>query len=130
MTNLFTKWKLKATQYVDVRLQLAKLNFIDRSSHVLGTVIISFAYLLVFLAVFLFIGVGLMETFIEVLDSRIGGAFATAGIFALILVVLFLSRKAIVGSLAGMFIRIMTEGDDEDDEALKGRKVPVEGEDD
>ncbi len=127
--NLLTKWKHKVTQYVDVRFQLAKLNFIDRSSHVLGTVIISFVYLIVFLAVFIFLGIGLMETFIHLLDSKIGGAFMTAGFYTLILVVLFLVRKPIIRSLAGMFIRIMTEGE-EDVEEAKGRRVPVEGEDD
>jgi hypothetical protein len=115
---------------VDVRLQLAKLGFIDRASHVLGTVILSIIFLVISLAVFIFLGLGLVETFSEWFDSRIGGTFTTAGLFLLVMVVIFLLRKSVINSFASMFIRIMTEGDDDDEEELKGRSVPVEGEDD
>ena len=131
--NLFTRWKDRATDFVDVRLGLFKLSLIERTSTLLGTLIISIIYLFIALAVLTFLGLGLMETFISILDhseggARVGGAFITAGIFALLLLLLFVLRKMIVGAFAGIFIKILTSGD-EDDESKEqdGRRVKVEG---
>jgi hypothetical protein len=126
--NIFTRWKDKATDYIDVRLGLLKLSFVQRTSTVLGTLLISFIYLFVGLGAFIFIGIALMETFISMLDSRIGGAFLTAGLFVLLFAVLFMMRKSITSAIAGVFVRILTENDedDEDDDKI-ARKVKVEG---
>ena len=132
--NLFTRWKDKATDYIDVRIGLLKLSLIERTSNVLGTLMISLIYFFVALAVLTFLGFGLMETFSSILDpnigsARVGGAFITAGIFALFLVLLFVLRKGIIAAFAGIFIRILTAGDDdEDDEHSGSRKIKVEGE--
>jgi len=128
--NLFTRWKDKATEYVDVRMGLLKLSLIERTSTLLGNLMVSFIYLFIALAFFLFLGVALLETFANLLDSRVGGAFLTAGIFALMLGALFAMRKTIIAAFAGIFIRILTEGDDDDnDEDDKdSRKVTVQGE--
>jgi len=126
--NLFTRWKDKAIDYVDVRVRLLKLGFIERTSTLLGNLMVSFIYLFVGLAFFLFLGVALLEVFIELLDSRIGGAFATAGFFALVFGILFALRKSLIAAFAGIFIRILTEGDEDDDDDDKpGHKVKVEG---
>ena len=126
--NIFTRWKDKATDYIDVRLGLIKLSFIQRTSTVLGTMLISFIYLFVGLGAFIFIGIALMETFISMLDSRIGGAFLTAGLFVLLFAILFMMRKSITAAIAGVFVRILTENDeDDDDDDRERRKVKVEG---
>jgi len=114
--NLFTRWKDKATEYVDVRVGLLKLSFIERTSTLLGNLMVSFIYLFIALAFFLFLGIAMLETFASMLDSRIAGAFITAGFFALMLGLLFAMRKGIIAAFAGIFIRILTEGDDDDDD--------------
>ncbi len=114
--NLFTRWKDKATAYIDVRLGLLKLAFIERTSHVIGHLLLSIIYIFFTLATLTFLGFGLMETFSSLLDSRVGGAFVTAGIFMLMMVVIFLVRKSIINAFAGMFIRVLTEGDDDDED--------------
>ena len=126
--NIFTVWKDKATEYVDVRVGLMKLTFIERTSTLLGNLMVSFIYLFVALAFFIFFGVALLELFIELLDSRVGGAFLTAGLFLAMFVVLFLMRKTIINAFAGIFIRILTEGDEDDEQDSKDHhKVKVEG---
>ena len=127
--NLFTRWKDKATQYIDVRLGLIKLSFVERTSTLLGNLMISFIYLFIALAVLTFLGFGLMETFAELLDSRVKGAFTTAGVFAAMLLILFALRKTIIAAFAGIFIRLLTEGDEEedDDDDKNSRKVKVAG---
>ncbi len=129
--NLFSNWKDKATQYADVRLRLLKLSIIERTSTLLGNLIITFIYFFIALAVLTFLGFGLMETFASLLNSRVGGAFSTAGVFILMLLVLFLMRKSIIAAFAGIFIRILTEGDedDEDPDDKDHRSIRVEGDD-
>ncbi len=116
MMNLFNSWKDKATAYVDVRLGLLKLSLIERTSNVIGHLLISIIYIFFTLAALTFLGFGLMETFASLFDSRVGGAFATAGLFILLMLVIFLMRKSIIRSFAGIFIRVLTEGDDDDDD--------------
>ena len=122
MINLFGKWKDKATQYVDVRFQLLKLGMIERISNVLGFVMLGFGILTITLAIFIFLGIGMMESFSVWLDSRIAGAFATTGFFIILLLIVVGIRKGILTALSGVFIRIMTEGDDDDDDDDDDRK--------
>lgn len=130
MIDLLGKWKEKATQYVDVRVQLVKLKFIARASSVLGSVILALILIMVAMLIFLFIGLGIMECFTHWLNSRIGGAFATAGFFLILFLIMFLARKAVGNNFAGIFVRIMTEGDDEEEEderpVRKARTTPEE----
>jgi hypothetical protein len=129
--NLFNRWKDKATDYIDVRVGLLKLSFIERTSMLLGNLMVSFIYLFVALAFFIFLGFAMLEAFSSMLDSRIGGAFLTAGVFALMLVILFAVRKSIVHAFSSIFIRILTDSDDDDDDDEKdreNRKVKAEGE--
>jgi hypothetical protein len=129
--NLFTRWKDKASNYIDVRLGLLKLSLVERTSSVVGHLLISFIYIFFTLSTLTFIGYGLMEAFSEWTDSRIAGAFMTAGLFALMLAIIFVMRKTIINAFAGIFIRVLTEGDeddedDDDDDQKERRKVKVE----
>ena len=129
--NVFTKWKDKATQYVDVRLQLIKLGFIERASHVLGTLISMFIMLFLGFGFFIFLGISLLEFFVSILDgNRVGGALLTAAFFGILLGIIVLVRKSIINSFAGIFIKIMTDVGDDDDDPEEHRNVPVKGEDD
>ena len=114
--NFFSRWKDKATEYIDVRVGLLKLSFIERTSMLLGNLMVSFIYLFIALAFFIFLGFALLETFSSMLDSRVAGAFLTAGFFALMLGLLFALRKSIIKAFSSIFIRILTEGDDDDDD--------------
>jgi hypothetical protein len=125
--NLFTRWKEKASEFIDVRVGLLKLSLIERTSTLLGNLMLSFIYLFIALAILTFLGFGLMETFAELLGSRVGGAFTTAGVFVLMLLLLFAARKAIIRGFAGIFIRILTDSPDDDD-SEDSKKVTVEGE--
>lgn len=126
--NLFTRWKDKASEFFDVRVGLLKLGLIERTSTLLGNLMLAFIYLFIALAVLTFLGFGLMETFTAMLDgNRVGGAFITAGVFGLLLVLLFLLRNVIIKSFAGIFVRILTESNDEDEESDTSKRVKVDG---
>lgn len=115
MINLFSKWKDKVAQYIDVRLDLAKLAFIERTSHVLSYLIFTFMLLSLGAAILVFMGIGLQEAFSVWVDSRIGGAFLTAGFYLLLCVLVYALRKPILAAFAGLFIQILTRQDDDDD---------------
>ena len=124
--NIFDKWKDKAGRYVDVRLQLAKLTFIERSSTVLGTLISMLVLLFLGLAFLTFLGFSLMEFFISVLDgNRTGGALLTTAFFGLLIGIVVMLRKSIINAFAGIFVKIMTEPDEDEHE----HKIKVEGDD-
>jgi hypothetical protein len=127
--NIFTRWKDKASNYIDVRLGLLKLSLIERTSSVIGHLLLSFIYIFFTLSALTFIGYGLMEAFSAWTDSRIAGAFMTAGLFLLMLAIIFMMRKSLINAFASIFIRVLTEGDDEDDEDddKERRKIKVEG---
>jgi hypothetical protein len=126
--NVFNRWKEKANNFIDVRLGLLKLSLIERTSSVIGRLLLSFIYIFLGMTVLSFIGFGLMEVFAAWFDSRIGGAFATAGLFLLLLIIVFAMRKAILSAFAGIFISLLTEGDDDDDDDDKkdSRKIDVD----
>jgi hypothetical protein len=127
--SFLTDWKEKATNYIDVRLGLLKLSLIERTSKVVGHLLLSFIYVFLTLCALSFIGIGLMETFSALLNSRVAGAFITAGLFILLLLLLLALRKSVLRAFAGIFIRVMTEGDedeDKDEEEPSGRRIKVE----
>lgn len=115
--SFFTHWKEKASNYIDVRLGLLRLSLIERTSKVVGHLLLSFIYIFLTLCALSFIGIGLMETFSALLNSRVAGAFVTAGLFVFLLLLLLALRKPVLRAFAGIFIRVMTEGDEEDDDA-------------
>lgn len=109
------KWKDKIAHYIDLRVSIMKLSFIERTSGVLSFFIYVFISLFLATAVLLFLGIGLAEWLATVLDSKAGGFFMTAGIFLLLVILLAVLRKGIVKAFSNIFIRIMTQNDDEDD---------------
>lgn len=126
MLQFFSAWKEKITQYVDVRFQLAKLTAIDRLSHVLGYIMLSFILLFLGVTLLIFIGVGLVETFSYWTDSRIAGAFLTVLFYVLLLLIGIFARKSIVNAFAAIFIKIFTDpGETAENEPIAGDKVEV-----
>ena len=107
--DFINKWKDKIAHYVDVRLSLVKLGFIERTSNILSYLIFVFIGLFLSVSILIFLGIGIGEYFADLLDSRAGGFFITAGFYTLLLVLMFLLRNAIINGFSGMFIRIMTD---------------------
>ncbi|MBS1584166.1 MAG: hypothetical protein JSS82_01265 [Bacteroidetes bacterium] len=111
--SFIDKWKDKITEYVDVRFQLIKLSFIERTSHILGFLVYTFVALSLVLPILIFIGIGLSEVFTSLFDSRIAGYFCTVGVYVLLLLILIATRKSLINKFAGIFIAKLTEIDEE-----------------
>jgi len=112
--SFIDKWKDKITEYVDVRFQLIKLSFIERTSHILGYLVYVFIILSLLLPILIFTGIGLSEVFTSLFDSRIAGFFCTAGVYILIVLIIIAARKSLIKNLANIFIAKLTDIDDDD----------------
>jgi hypothetical protein len=121
-------WKDKIAHYLEVRLGLIKLGLIERVSNVLSYLIFVFIGLFLSVSVLIFLGIGIGEYFAAVFDSRAGGFFATAGLYILLLIVMFLLRLPLTNAFSGMFIRIMTatEPDTDEEDPRKREDITVE----
>jgi len=115
------KWKDRIAHYIDLRLSLIKLGFVERTAGILSYLIYVFISLFLTIAILIFLGIGLGEWFATLVDSKAGGFLMTAGVFLLLMILLILLRAAIIRSFSGIFIRIMTEMDDEDEKEHRNR---------
>lgn len=113
--SIISNWKEKITRNIEDKVDSVKLQFIDKTSGVLGYLLFSFIIIFLLLAVLIFLGIGLSEVFADLFDSRAAGSFATAGIYVLLLACLFGLRRKFVDMFAGIFIKILTTQQDEDD---------------
>ncbi len=113
MLDFIGKWKDKITGYIDMRLQLIKLDIAGRVSNVLSYTIFIILCIVFLLPFLLFSGMGLAELMSDLVQSRAGGFAITSGIYLLIMLLLLVFRKRIINAFAGMFIGVMTDGDDE-----------------
>ncbi len=123
MLNLFNEWKENAARFFEVRANLIKLSFVERTSNILSYLIYVFILLFLAITVLIFLGISLQETFSHWFDSRILGAFATLGLYLVLAVIVILARKNILNAFAGIFVRMLTAEDEEDYE--HGQKIQV-----
>lgn len=123
--NFITEWKDKIAHYIDVRLQLAKLTVVEKTSGVLSFLVFIFISLFISLAVLVFAGMALGEMFSDLTGSRPLGYLITTGIYILLLLLLFALRKSIVNSFSGVFIRMLTHEEDEEEEQNKKEQKTV-----
>ena len=117
--SFIDKWKDKISEYVDVRVQLIKLSFIDRTSHILGYFVYVFLILSLMLPVLIFLGMGLGELFTNLFDSSVAGYFATVGVYILLIIIIMLCRKPLINAVAGIFIAKLTEDENNEDDHKK-----------
>lgn len=117
MLDIVQKWKDKIIALVETKVRLMQLDFIERTSSLMSNFIFLLVFILLGFGVFLFVGLGLAELFSELLGNKMLGYLISASFYLLIGVLLYLLRKRMLTKLSNMFISILTEkcDDDEDD---------------
>lgn len=116
MLGFIGKWKDKLADYVDMRVRLVKLDFIERTSQVLSFFTFTIVCFLLVLPILLFMGIGVAEFFADLVGSRGGGYLIITGLYLLALGILFIYRKRFIRKFTGLFIRVMTDDDEDDDD--------------
>lgn len=115
--SLFSNLKEKVAHYLEVNLRLLQLNFIKRTSNIMGYFIFLIIAMFCLFAMLLFMGFGLAEVFTYIANgSHIAGFFMTVGVYFLFILMLFGLRKRIIKIFASVFVAVLTESDDEDEE--------------
>lgn len=116
MLDFVQKWKDKISNLVETKFRLLQLEFIERASGVMSFLVLSVLLLLLGFGVFLFIGLGVAEMLSEMMKSYISGYMAVAGFYLVLLLTLFALRKKIIRKFTGIFISVMTERREDDEE--------------
>ncbi len=122
MLGFIGKWKDKLADYVDMRVRLVKLDFIERTSQVLSFFTFTIVCFLLVLPILLFMGIGVAEFFADMVGSRGGGYLIITGLYLLALGILFIYRKRFIKKFTGLFIRVMTDDDEDDDDEQPAAK--------
>lgn len=112
--NFINKIKDKIAQYINVNLDVLKLNAIAYMARVLGYFAFSIICMFLVFAILLYLGFGLTEWFTMLADgSRIAGLFMTVGAYILLILVIFALRKSIVRMFANAIVRVLTDDEEE-----------------
>lgn len=119
MFDIFIKWKKKIAQYVETRIRLVQLGFVEKTANVLSYFIFTIILSFIVFGALLFLGLGLAEWFTALVDSRIGGFFLAGGVYILLVFMLLAARKPVMRMLADVFVRQLTQSDDDDDDKEK-----------
>ena len=114
--SILSDLKQKITGYLDVYIKLIKINFIGRSASVFSYFLCALICLFFCFCIFLFIGFGLTEVFIQAGLSKMVSFFVVIGIYFFFLIIGVAVRRKITRFFASGFIRVLTEGDNEEDE--------------
>lgn len=120
---MFSNVKEKITRHIQIRVDLLKLEVIQRSSGIMSYFMFSLICLFIFFSVIMFLGFGLSELFIDAGMSRGASFLLTTGLYVLLLTTIILLRGKITRFFSSTFISILTENsqekegtDDEDNE--------------
>lgn len=122
MLGFIGKWKDKLVDYVDMRVRLVKLDFIERTSQVLSFFTFTIVCFLLVLPILLFMGIGVAEYLADLVGSRGGGYLIITGLYLLALGLLFIYRKLFIKKFTGLFIRVMTDDEDDDEDNRPAEK--------
>lgn len=113
--SILSQLKEKVTQYLNVYIRLLKVNVIGRTASVFSYFLFVLICLFIFFCIILYTGFGLTEVFAEAGLSKIASFFIMTGIYILLLVIVVALRKNITRFFANGFIRVLSEGDGEEE---------------
>lgn len=122
MLNFVEKWRDKITDYIDARVRLVKLSFVERIAKVLSFFTFTIAAFLLVLPILLFMSMSSAEFFADLVDSRAGGYMIITGIYVFLLIILYIFRKSFLRKFADLFVKVMTDLEDDDDEEEEEKK--------
>ena len=114
--GMINQLKEKVTRYVDVHVKLFKLNFIGRTANIMSYFMFALISLFIVFCIILFLGLGLTEAFMLAGLTKMVSFFLTIGVYFVLLLVVVMLRKNITRFFASTFIKVLTDGDDDEPE--------------
>lgn len=119
MSNMFGKLKDKIVHLVEDRVELVKLSVIESASRGMSYFIFILTCIFITSTILLLLGISLGECFANVTDSRPLGYLIAAGIYLALFLFMLLFRKALAKGFTDMFIRVLTDEDDDEDDKVE-----------
>lgn len=113
MLNPLGSWKDKIVDEVQTRVELFKLGVVERIARVLSYFIFILICIFLLAAVFIILGLSMGEYFAGLTDSYALGYVIAAGIYLVLFFILYLLRNTLSKAFADLFVRLMTDDDDE-----------------
>lgn len=120
--GIFGNVKDRITRYIEVQMNLLKLNLIGRTARVVSYVLFALICLLILFCIVLFIGLGLTNAFIEMGISAVGSFFITTGIYITLLILIILLRRPITRFFSDSLVEVITTEDDDDNDDKSDNK--------
>jgi len=113
--SILSQLKEKVTQYLNVYIKLLRVNFIGRTANIFSFFFFALICLFIFFCIILYVGFGLTEVFADAGLSKTASFFIVTGIYCLLLVLVIALRKPITRFFSSRFIRVLTEGDEDEE---------------
>jgi hypothetical protein len=104
---MFSNLKEKISRHIQVRLDLVRIEVVERSSAVMSYLIFALICLFIF---------GLAEVLYDMGMSRGASFLTTTGIYILVFILVVLLRRNIIRLFSDLFIRVMTEDEEDENE--------------
>lgn len=114
MLEFIGKWRDKIADYIDARVQVVKLELVERVSKVLSFFTFVIACFLLVLPMLLFMSMATAEFFADLMGSRSGGYYLITGIYVALLSILYIYRKSFIRKFTDLFVKVMTDNDDDE----------------
>ena len=114
LMNIVNQVKERVKHYIDVKINLLKLNLIGHVASLMSNFIFMLICLVIFFCILLFWGMGLAEVFTDWGLSKAASYFLTMGIYLVLLFLSLLFKNSITGFFANTFIKTMTSGDEQE----------------
>lgn len=114
MLAIFEKWKDRITKLVTTKIRLMQLDIIERIAKLMSYFIMLLVFIFIGFGALLFTGFSCAEWLSSLLDNRALGNLATAALFALLILILYVLRKSIMASMNNKFISALSQDEPED----------------
>jgi hypothetical protein len=113
MLNSFGQIKDKIVNEVETRVNLVKLGIIERVSKTLSYFIFLLFCIIMLGAILIIAGLGFGEYFQSLTGSYTSGYFLAAGLYALLFALLIAFKKPLSKLFVGIFIKELTDTNDD-----------------
>lgn len=107
LKELLSFIKNDASEYVSTKIELLKLELVEKGGKGLSFLIFGFAILGLVLFLLLFGFLALAFVFSDMIDSLAGGFAIVGGIYLVLLIILFLCRKPLLRFITNLLINEM-----------------------
>lgn len=101
--------KTKVTEYVDLKLEEAKLTAIEKSAPIAASLVLGAVMLTLGLITFVFLGMALAKFFADLTQNEALGFLLCAGVFLIFLIILALFFKNLVRSTARKIAKALAD---------------------